>query len=35
MGAAKMMDSASSVAPQLPAGENTITSNVSITYEIK
>jgi hypothetical protein len=33
---AKMMDSAvSSVAPQVPAGENKITSNVSITYEIK
>jgi len=31
------MDSAavSSVAPQLPAGENKITSNVSITYEIR
>ena len=26
---------ADSVAPQIPAGENTITSNVSITYEIR
>jgi len=34
MGAAKDM-AVSSVAPQLPAGQNTITSNVSITYEIK
>lgn len=34
IGAAKMMDSVSSVAPQLPAGQNTITSNVNITYEI-
>lgn len=33
---AKMMDSAApSVAPQVPVGENKITSNVSITYEIK
>ena len=29
------MGGASSVAPQIPTGENKITSNVSITYEIK
>ena len=34
---AKMMDSVSApaVAPQIPTGENTITANVSITYEIR
>lgn len=34
---AKMMDSVSApaVAPQIPVGENKITSNVSITYEIR
>ena len=35
MGVAKMSASVASVAPQLPAGQNTVTSNVSITYEIR
>lgn len=35
MMSAKAEMAPSSVAPQVPAGENTITSNVSITYEIK
>lgn len=34
-GVSDMVIESSAVAPELPVGENTITSNVSITYEIK
>ena len=35
MGGDMMMEKAASVAPQLPTGENKITSRVSVTFEIK